>query len=464
MHATSLPSLDPTIFRAYDIRGIVGQSLTEESIYLLGQALGSYALERQVSQLVCARDGRLSSPILFPALCAGILATGCDVLDIGMVPTPLLYYAAHLLPPHSGVMLTGSHNPAHYNGIKMVFQGQSLESTAIQALYERILQRRFAQGTGTYQTHDIVAQYQQAIIQQVQLARPLKVVVDAGNGVSGLIAPALLQALGCKVIALHCDIDGRFPHHHPDPSQPENLQDLSEAVQLHQADMGLAFDGDGDRLGVVTCKGEVIWPDRLLMLYAQALLQKNPQSKIIFDVKCTDHLSQFIRTLGGEPVMWKTGHSHIKAKLQETGAQLAGEMSGHFFFPYRWFAFDDALFASLHLCEILSHSTLSSNDLFAALPNSVNTPELKVYVNDDEKFSVMAELTAAAIFQEALAVTTIDGVRVHFPDGWGLLRPSNTTPCLVLRFEALNETILQNIQALFRTWILSVRPDLILPF
>lgn len=457
--------LDPDIFRAYDIRGIVGQSLTTDTLYLLGLAIGSLALEAQIPELVCARDGRLSSPVLFKALCEGILATGCHVIDIGMVPTPVLYYGVHhLTDTHSGLMLTGSHNPANYNGIKLVMQGKSPHASVIQTLYERILQQRFCRGQGSLRAHDVAASYLAEAVNRIQLTRPLQIVIDAGNGVSGVLAPQLFRALGCTVHELHCDIDGRFPHHHPDPSQPENLIDLIHMVQEVKADIGLAFDGDGDRLGVVTDQGEVIWPDRLLMLFSQALLATCPQAKIIFDVKCTDQLSQFITAHAGQPIMWKTGHSLIKTKLAETNAHLAGEMSGHFFFPHEWYAFDDALYAGMRLLQILAQHANSSSAVFAALPNSVNTPELKIFVTEQEKFQLMKQLTASANFVDALNILTIDGLRVNFAEGWGLLRPSNTTPCLVARFEAANETTLQSIQILFRDWITTTCPHLVVPF
>lgn len=456
--------VSPSIFRTYDIRGEVGVTLTEENVYLIGKAIGSLVRERHDDQICVGRDGRISSPTLSHQLCEGILSTGCDVADIGMVPTPLLYYATHLFKKNSGVMLTGSHNPANYNGMKIVIQGKTLAEQQIMQLYERIVANNFYEGSGVKYQQDILERYINHITQQVQLARPLRVVIDAGNGVTGEIAPILFKRLGCEVQELFCEVDGNFPNHHPDPSQEENLQHLIGIVKEKNADIGLSFDGDGDRLGVITSQGEIIWPDRLLMLYAKDLLIHRPGAKIIFDVKCTNHLATLIESLGGEAIMWKTGHSLIKAKLAESNSLLAGEMSGHFFFKDRWYGFDDALYAGVRLLEILAKQNQTSSELFATIPNSVNTPELKVFVKDEEKFSLMQQLIAQANFKEAKEINTIDGLRVNFDEGWGLVRPSNTTPYLILRFEAINEIILKNIQSLFKDWMLSVRSDLVLPF
>lgn len=464
MLASRTQPIDPAIFRAYDIRGIVGTSLTEESVFLIGKAIGSLLREQGGNQIAIARDGRHSGPALLKALGEGLMATGCNVVDLGMVPTPLLYFATQQLQGRSGVMLTGSHNPPDYNGLKTVINGATLAEDQITGLYNRIVQQNFVHGQGLREELNVSDQYLKEICDTVHLKRPLKIVVDAGNGVTGVMAPQLFRALGCDVKELYCEIDGDFPNHHPDPSQPENLECLVKAVKEHEADVGLAFDGDGDRLGVVTNRGDVIWPDRLLMLYAQALLAEHPNAKIIYDVKCTDHLDALIRLHGGEPIMWKTGHSLIKAKLAETNAQLAGEMSGHFFFKHRWYGFDDALYAAARLLEILAAREEKSADIFDSIPNSVNTPELKVLVTEDEKFQLMQNLISSANFKEANDVNTIDGLRVSFTDGWGLVRPSNTTPYLILRFEALNETILDNIKLVFREWMLSVKPDLELPF
>jgi len=413
---------------------------------------------------VIARDGRESSPALVKALSVGIQSSGCNVTDIGMVPTPLLYYATHVLNIHSGVMLTGSHNPSEYNGLKVVVKNTPLSEDGIKDLYRRIVEKHVYEGHGAKSEINIQERYIDDVIHNVHLARPLRIVIDAGNGVTGVIAPQLFRALGCEVHELFCEVDGRFPHHHPDPSQAENLHDLIHAVREKQADIGLAFDGDGDRLGVVTSQGTIIVSDRLLMLFACALLAEYPRAKIIFDVKCTNNLAILIRSLGGEPIMWKTGHSLIKAKLAETHAQLAGEVSGHIFFKDRWYGFDDALYAGARLLEILAHENTDSETLFSTIPCSMITPELKVLVTEEEKFKLMQQLIEKANFPDAKEIITIDGLRVNFSDGWGLVRPSNTTPYLILRFEATNEVVLKHIQSLFREWMLSVRSDLVLPF
>jgi len=360
--------------------------------------------------------------------------------------------------------LTGSHNPSEYNGLKIVAQGTTLSEESIKNLYHRIMNHRLYDGHGSYKVMDIQEHYIANLAQNIHLDRPLSIVIDAGNGVTGSLAPRLFRALGCEVHELFCDIDGRFPNHHPDPSQDENLQDLIHAVREMRVDLGLAFDGDGDRLGVVTGNGQIISSDRLLMLFSSALLAEYPCAKIIFDVKCSNNLAALIRKHGGEPIMWKTGHSLIKAKLAETQAQLAGEMSGHIFFKDRWYGFDDALYAGARLLEIVAHEHEDIDTLFAAIPNSLITPELKVAVAENEKFQLMQQLIDSANFADAKEVNMIDGLRVSFADGWGLVRPSNTSPYLILRFEAISENNLRNIQALFREWIFSVRPDLALPF
>jgi phosphomannomutase/phosphoglucomutase len=460
---TNKSNIDPSIFRAYDIRGVVGQSLNEDVIYTMGRVLGTLTLEKGDKLMVVGRDGRLSGPVLYDALCKGILSTGCDVIAIGMVPTPLLYYSTFVMETHSGVMLTGSHNPAEYNGLKMVIKGQTLSDQDIKNLYQRAINQQFAQGQGELRELEVIERYLNHVAHDVKLARPLKVVVDCGNGVAGAIVPQLFRRLGCDVHELFCDVDGNFPNHHPDPSQPENLQDLIRIVKEKNADVGLAFDGDGDRLGVVTGQGKIIWPDRQLMLFAKSILAKKPGAKIIYDVKCTNHLHVLVEALGGEPIMWKTGHSLIKAKLAETQALLAGEMSGHIFIKDRWYGFDDAIYAGARLLEILAEQQDSCDAVFNAIPDSVNTPELKIYVDEAEKFSLMEKIIAQAKFDEA-QLMTIDGLRVNFAKGWGLVRPSNTTPCLVLRFEAENESVLASIQELFREFLLGVKSDLVLPF
>lgn len=456
--------ISASIFRAYDIRGIVGETLSTQVVYLIGMALGSYAREQGEHELYVARDGRLSGEELMNSLTAGIIATGCNVMQLGCVPTPVLYYAANRHGLASGVMLTGSHNPPNYNGLKMVVKGITLAEDTIQALYHRIMTNDVLHGAGSVKSLELEEAYLNSIVHDIKMKKPLRVVVDAGNGVTGKIAPLVFRALGCDVHELYCEIDGLFPNHHPDPSEVKNLRALIDTVGETDADIGFAFDGDGDRLGVVTNKGEIIWPDRLLILFAETMLAVNQQATIIYDVKCTKHLSARIKEAGGIPLMWKTGHSLIKTKIIETGALLAGEMSGHFFFKDRWNGFDDAIYAGARLLEILSDSMHSAHDIFQQIPNSISTPELKISVREDEKFALMGQLTEAARFPEASSIATIDGVRVNFEEGWGLLRPSNTTPYLVARFEATDESQMKKIQELFASWIYSVNKELVLPF
>lgn len=457
--------IHPSIFRAYDIRGIVNDTLTKETIYHIGRALGSLALHQGETDIAIGRDGRLSGLVFSKALSRGILAVGCNVIDLGIVPTPLLYYSTHILKTQSGVMLTGSHNPPEYNGLKMMIKGKTLAEENIQNLYQWILNNPVHKNkkTGEYHELEIIERYITHVAHDVLLARPLNIVIDCGNGVAGKVAPELFRRLGCKVHELFCDVDGHFPNHHPDPSQVENLEELIFTVQETEADIGLAFDGDGDRLGVVTNKGEIIWPDRQLMLMAKSVLADNPGASIIYDVKCTYHLDKVIRDAGGEPIMWKTGHSLIKSKLAETNAALAGEMSGHIFFKDRWYGFDDALYAGARLLQILASHHENCSTLFESIPNSINTPELKIFVSDNEKFSIMNQLMTHANFGEGNLIT-IDGLRVNFTDGWGLVRPSNTTPCLVLRFEAKTENALEKIKTIFRHNLLAVKPDIKLSF
>ena len=458
------PALPPAeIFKAYDIRGIVGRTLTAQHMHLIGQALGSEAMSRGLTSIAFARDGRLSGPELGQALVKGLLATGINVIDVGMVPTPVLYYAAAELAEGSGVMLTGSHNPSDYNGVKMVLGDETLADEAIQALKTRIDNKDFVEGKGQYQTNPQSAQYIQRITQDVKLARPLKVVVDSGNGVAGALAPKLFRTLGCEVVELYSEVDGRFPNHHPDPSQPGNLRDLIEMVGSTSADVGFAFDGDGDRLGVVSPDGSIIWPDRLMMLYAADVLTRNPSAQIIFDIKCSSNLTQAIWEKGGEPVMWKTGHSLIKAKMKQSGALLAGEMSGHIFFKERWYGFDDALYAGARLLEIIAADDRKPQQIFASLPDAVNTPELRVDMQEGEQQRFMDELMSRVDFPDA-NIIMIDGIRADFENGWGLVRASNTTPSLILRFEGRDKQALAEIQDKFRTAMLEVDPNLQLPF
>ncbi len=459
-----IPNLiSPNIFRAYDIRGVVNDTLTAEIVYAIGRAFGSEAQKINEKTVIIARDGRLSGPQLIAALQQGLIDSGCDVIDIGIVPTPILYFATHILPARSGIMLTGSHNPPEYNGLKMILAGKTLAAQDIQKLYQRILQQDFVSGAGQAQQININDQYSQRICQDIKLSRPLKIVVDAGNGVAGPIATQLFRALNCEVIELFCDIDGTFPNHHPDPSDEKNLINLIDAVANHHADLGIAFDGDGDRLGIVTNEGEIICPDRLLLLFAKDILQRHKNAEIIFDVKCSRHLTSFINQNGGKPIMWKTGHSLIKAKMQETGALLAGEMSGHIFFKERWYGFDDGIYAAARLLEIFAAQRRNSNDLFNTLPDSINTPELKLAISDEKKWTLLESLKKHACFINA-DINVIDGIRVDYEDGWGLIRVSNTTPNLILRFEADSYAGLERIQKIFRQQLLNIDGDLKLPF
>jgi len=446
------------IFRAYDIRGIAGRTLTPEVVRAVGQALGSMA-----PRFAVGRDGRASGPELAGALCEGLQAAGADVLDIGVAPTPLTYFAAHHLGTGSCVSVTGSHNPPDYNGLKMVVEGHTLSGDEIQGLRRRIERGEFRSGSGRRQDAQVLEAYLARIAGDVKLARPMRIAIDCGNGVAGVAAPQLYRRLGCEVRELFCDVDSRFPNHHPDPSRPENLADLIAAVKQGGDEIGLAFDGDGDRLGVVTGAGEMVFPDRQLMLFAADVLARNPGAQIIYDVKCTRLLAPWIERHGGRPLIWKTGHSLIKAKLAETGAPLAGEMSGHTFFKERWYGFDDALYAGARLLEILSRAA-DAGAVLRALPDAPSTPELNWKLAEGEPHALVAKLQAAKPFPGARSVLTIDGVRVEYADGFGLARASNTTPVIVLRFEADTEGALQRIQREFRAALQPLKPDAPLPF
>ena len=457
-------TLPKEIFKAYDIRGIAGKTLTPAIVESIGRALGSLARERGVTEIVIGRDGRLSGPALIAALGNGMRAAGVDVVDIGQVATPLVYYAAQALGPSaSGVMVTGSHNPPDYNGLKMVIAGATLHGDAITALRTRIEAGHFTSGTGQLRTHDIGAAYFTRVLDDVKLARPMKIAIDCGNGVAGAFAPELFERLGCTVTQLFCEVDGNFPNHHPDPAVPKNLADLIACVKNGDAELGLAFDGDGDRLGVVTKDGHIIYPDRQLMLYAADVLSRNPGATIIYDVKCTRNLGPWISRHGGKPLLWKTGHSLVKAKLKETGALLAGEMSGHTFFKERWYGFDDALYCGARLLEILSRYP-NPSAVLDALPDSVSTPELQLKLEEGEHFALIAQLQRDARFPDAQQVIEIDGLRVEYSDGFGLARASNTTPVVVLRFEGDTEAALLRVQADFRRVLLAAKPDAALPF
>ena len=462
----AVTAVDPNIFRAYDVRGVVGKSLNKDVAHALGQSIGTLMGEKGLREIVVGRDGRLSGPELAGALADGLRAAGIDVIDIGAVPTPVVYYAAYRFNTGCGVAVTGSHNPPDYNGFKIVVGGETLSEGAIQDLYQRIASGALESGGhGGLRQVDVAPDYIEKIVSDVLAERRLKLVVDCGNGIPGAIAPQVLEGVGCEVIPLYCDVDGTFPNHHPDPSDPHNLEDLILSVKRTGADLGIAFDGDGDRLGVVSQSGEIIYPDRLLMLFARDVLSRQPGATVIYDVKCTSHLKGQILDAGGSPLMWRTGHSLIKAKMRETGAELAGEMSGHFFFKERWFGFDDGIYAAARLLEILAGDLQgrSPEEIFATLPNSVSTPELKVELDEGEHYRFMDKLRQQANFDEATLIT-IDGLRADWPDGWGLVRASNTTPVLVLRFEADNAAALKRIQQVFRKQLLAVDFKLKLPF
>jgi len=456
-------AISEDIFRAYDIRGVVETALTPDAVTQIGQAFATEARVRGQGTVVIGRDGRLSSPDLARALSDGLRAGGCDVIDVGMVPTPVLYYATHKLKTGTGIMVTGSHNPPQYNGLKMMVAGNTFYGDDIKSLYHRIIDGNIDSGDGDYQQQDVVPDYIETITSDIQLARPLNIAVDCGNGVAGVLAVELFSKLGCDITPLYCDVDGTFPNHHPDPSKPENLDDIKQAIAVKTLDLGLAFDGDGDRVGIVDDQQNIIWADRQMMLYAADVLERKPGAQIIFDIKSSTNLEHFIEQHGGEPLMWKTGHSFIKAKMKETGAELAGEMSGHIFFKERWFGFDDGLYSAARMLEILSKRNQSSSEVFAELPDSINTPELQVMFEEGEHYKFMERFKQNADFGDA-DIITIDGMRINFADGWGLIRPSNTTPCLVLRFEANSQAALDDIQARFRQEILKQDSSLKLPF
>lgn len=444
--------VSPSLFRAYDIRGVVGKTLTAPVVHRIGLAIGAEAALKGEQAIVVGRDGRRSSPELAAALIAGLRESGRDVTDIGMVPTPVLYFATRFLKINSGVMVTGSHNGPEYNGLKIIIAGQTLFEDALQAIYQRAVQGAFNTGAGGLRLADVSADYLSQVTADIPAAsgeHALKLVIDCGNGVAGLIAPSLFRALGHEVVEMCCEVDGDFPHHHPDPSQPENLQALIGQVRERKADLGFAFDGDGDRLGVIDGGGNIIWPDRQLMLMARDVLSRHRGAKIIYDVKCSRHLKTVIEAHGGEPVMWKTGHSLIKNKMEEHAAPLAGELSGHIFFRERWYGFDDAIYAGARLLEIIMQTQARPERVFAELPGGVSTPELRVGLPEERHQPFMRQLKDQAVFPGAEVIDT-DGIRIEFQDGWGLIRPSNTSPCLTLRFEADDQAALERIQGEFR--------------
>ncbi len=453
--------VNASIFKAYDIRGVVGKTIDETFAEHLGRAFGTEALKLGERAVAIGRDGRISGPSLSAALIKGLRASGIDVIELGAVTTPMLYYVAATrgdIGCRSGIQVTGSHNPKDYNGFKMVLAGKAIYGDDIQGLRARIETEDYASGQGGHTQLDVLAEYTARIVGDIQLARPLKIVVDSGNGIPGASAPGILRALGCEVTELYSEVDGDFPNHHPDPSKPENLVDLIAAVAAGGADLGLAFDGDGDRLGVVTRQGNNIFPDRQLVLFARDVLSRVPGGRIIFDVKCSQRLALAIREAGGVPEMYKTGHSLIKARLKETGAPLAGEMSGHIFFSERWYGFDDATYTAGRLLEILSRSA-DPSAVLDALPTSFSTPELNISCAEGEHHALVEKLRQTATFEGALEVITIDGLRAEFADGFGLVRASNTTPVLVLRFEGHTPEALARIQAQFMAQVLAVKPD-----
>lgn len=459
--ATLVPN---KIFRDYDIRGIVGESLTPDGVYQIGRALGAEAHERGQQTVVVARDGRNSSQELRDGLIEGLRDSGRDVLDIGLTPTPILYFATHYLDSHSGVMVTGSHNPPEYNGLKIVLDGETLSGEAIQAIRERVETQNYTQGDGSMQTMEIIPDYIRRVGEEVPVTfDALKVVVDCANSVPGIVVPHILRAIGHDVIELYCDVDGDFPNHHPDPSQPKNMADLIAAVQQEDADIGLAFDGDGDRLGVVDNEGNIIWPDKQLMLFARDVLKDNPAAKVIYDVKCSHHLAEDISAHGGEPIMGRTGHSIIKNKMQQEGALLAGDLSGHIFFKDRWYGFDDALYAAARLLEILVESERSSAEVFGELPGGVVTPEMQIAMPEEQHQAFMDNIISAADFGDAELIT-LDGLRVNFENSWGLIRASNTTPSIIVRFEGDDEASLEDVKDKFRRLVKSVDQNIDLPF
>ena len=452
-------TLDSGIFRAYDIRGITTQNLTEDVVYWIGRSFATVALAEGQQTAVVGRDGRLSSPGLEKALSRGLCEGGMNVISVGLVPTPLLYFAAHELKTGTGIMITGSHNPPEYNGLKMMIGGVTLAEDRIQTLLHHLRHNTLSEGSGQVSTANIEPDFIAKMLPICELSRPLDVVVDCGNGVAGGIAPMIIEALGCNVTPLFCEVDGNFPNHHPDPAEPENLQDLIAKVKETGADIGLAFDGDGDRVGVVTPTGNIIWPDKLMMFFAEDICRRNPGETVIFDVKCSRYLPEVIREAGGIPLMWKTGHSHIKAKIKETNAPLAGEFSGHLCIVENWYGFDDAIFAAGRLLQLLSQTDANADECFAKYPQTVTTAEIKIQTTEEHKFAVMQALADTGDFGDGV-LTDIDGIRVDFNNGWGLIRPSNTSPVLSLRFEADTQSVLIDIQKLFQTELQKVDSSL----
>ena len=448
-----------SIFKAYDIRGVVPSTINEELAEALGKAFGTVALQEGEKTVAVGRDGRLSGPLLSAALMRGLASVGVNVVDVGMVTTPMLYFAANTLT-RSGIQVTGSHNPKDYNGFKMVLAGRAIYGADIQALHRIMTSETWNHpaSAGTISQANVESAYRDRIVSGITLARPIKIVIDSGNGVAGASAPAIFRALGCEVTELFSEVDGNFPNHHPDPSKPENLVDLIKTLQSSDAELGLAFDGDGDRLGIVTKGGQNIYPDRQMMLFARDVLSRVPGATILFDVKCSQRLAPEIEAAGGVPLMYKTGHSLIKAKMKEINSPLGGEMSGHIFFKERWYGFDDGTYAGARLLEIVSRSP-DAGALLNGLPDSFSTPELNVACKEGEPHTVVEALIKADHFAAPAKVSTIDGVRVDWPDGFGLIRASNTTPVLVLRFEGHTQQALERIEADMLALLRSVKPD-----
>ena len=458
--APTLPENFPRhIFRAYDIRGLAPEELDEDMVTNIGRALGTIAGEQEQQAIIVGCDGRTTSPSIKNTLVKALLDSGRDVIDIGVVPTPLLYYATNTLSSKTGVMVTGSHNPAEYNGLKITFDGKPFAGEQLEHLRDKVAEGKFSEGAGRLAKQDVAADYIEAVVSDMAIAAPLKVVVDAGNGVAGAIGPQVLEELGCEVVPLYCEVDGSFPNHHPDPSVDDNLADLQEKVREEEADFGIAFDGDGDRLAAVCADGSIVRADKLLMLYAQDVVSRNPGADVVFDVKCSRHLTQLVSRYGGRPILWKTGHAFMREKVLETGALLGGEFSGHIFFGERWFGFDDGMYAAARLAEIISGAGASLDELLAEYPDTESTPEIRIPVDEDEKFELMQRLESHADFSPG-KVNNLDGIRVDYNDGWGLLRASNTIPALIARFEAHDADSLERIMQQFREQLASVEPDL----
>ena len=449
--------LNQNIFRANDIRGIAYEDLTEEVVQGLGRALGSEAIDRNIQKFIIGRDGRLSSPEIFDWLSSGIMSTGCNVIDIGIVTSPMFYHSTYELNSSSGVVITGSHNPGNYNGFKIVFNNHSTSSEEIFNLKQRILEENFREGKGASKKEDIKESYINRILESINLNKNLNISIDCGNGAAGVIAKDVYERLGCNVIELYGELDGSFPNHHPDPSKLENMEDLIKSVKENDSVVGLAFDGDADRLGVISPKGEMIFPDRQMIMFSRQVIQSSPNAKIVFDVKCSKLLSDEIKKLKGKPLICKTGHTFIKQKIRETDALLGGEMSGHIFFNDRWPGFDDGIYAGARMLEIIANS--EQEDSFVTVPNMLSTPEINIPAADEEKFQIVKTFIENSNFNDA-KIVSIDGIRVEFEKGWGLLRPSNTSPCLVLRFEAETNDDLNKIKEIFYLGLKSIKPNI----